>query len=75
MEYFEIVCELCSCRARIDRGIVEKIPLSEDRVHNHCEQGKNGYCAVFRLQAILDQKDVNMAQPKNPHYEEIRGKF
>jgi len=41
----------------------------------HCEQPKNGYCLLFRLQAILDREAVNMAQPKNPHFEEIRGKF
>jgi len=40
-----------------------------------CDHPKNGYCQLFRLQAIEDKFMVNMHKPKNPHFEEIRGKF
>jgi delta-aminolevulinic acid dehydratase/porphobilinogen synthase len=73
-EYCEI-CSLCSCIVSIERGTVLRTDTTIAKDFYTCEYSKNGYCGVFRAQAVIDQEALGMHKPKNPHFEEIRGKF
>lgn len=64
MRYCEI-CEICNCIVTIeDDDTIEVVDSSIAVTYNTCDQTKNGYCGVFRAQAVLDQIEYNM-HPRN----------
>lgn len=59
IKYCEI-CEICNCIVVAEGGSIEVIDSDVAITYSTCNQPKNGYCGVFRAQAMLDQIEYNM---------------
>lgn len=59
-------CELCNNTVGIKDGEIVTSEFIVSKLRHEwvellgCDRSKNGYCSVFRMQAILDQIEYNM---------------